>query len=182
MNRIAIMVALLGLPSVAFAGGFEFPGNGTEALGRGATFTAKADSPLALDYNVGGLAKQRGTRLLFDSNLVFQTFEFSRAGNYPIESGPSGMLSYSGQPFPKVSNQAGPFYAPFLGITTDFNRFDRWTFAFGVYGPSAFGNKHWGATVSSPAGDIPAPQRYDVVQADLLTFFPTFAAAVRATR
>jgi hypothetical protein len=183
MNRIAILVALLGLPSVAFAGGFEFPDNGTEALGRGATFTAKADSPLALQYNIAGLAKQRGTRLLFDSNLVFQTFDFTRAGNYPTENGMNGMpLSYSGMPFPKNTNHAGPFYAPFLGLTTDFNYFDRWTFGFGVYGPSAFGNKHWGATVSSPAGDIPAPQRYDVVQADLLTFFPTFAAAVRATR
>ena len=68
---------------MAFAGGFEFPGNGTEALGRGAAFTAKADSPLALDYNVGGLAKQRGTRLLFDSNLVIQDFEFSARRQLP---------------------------------------------------------------------------------------------------
>ena len=60
---------MLGLPTVAFAGGFEFPDNGTEALGRGGAFTAKADSPLAIEYNIGGLAKQRGTKLLFDSNL-----------------------------------------------------------------------------------------------------------------
>lgn len=182
MKRIAIVLALVGLPTAAFAGGFEFPDNGTEALGRGATFTAKADSPLAIEYNVAGLAKQRGTKLLFDSNLVFQDFTFQRAGGYPIESGPSGMLSYSGQPFPKVSNQAGPFYAPFLGLTTDFNKFDRWTFAFGVFGPSAFGNKVWGATVQLPTGQAPSPQRYDVVQANLLTFFPTLAAAVRVTK
>ena len=37
---------MLALPSAAFAGGFEFPDNGTEALGRGGAFTAKADSPL----------------------------------------------------------------------------------------------------------------------------------------
>ena len=182
MKRIALVLALTALPTAAFAGGFEFPDNGTEALGRGATFTAKADSPLAIEYNLAGLATQRGTRLLFDSNLVFQDFTFQRAGGYPIESGPSGMLSYSGQPYPKVSNTAGSFYAPFIGITTDFNYFDRWTFAFGVYGPSAFGNKSWGATVQLPTGSAPAPQRYDVVQANLLTFFPTFAAAVRLNK
>jgi long-subunit fatty acid transport protein len=183
MKRSAFVLALLALPTAAFAGGFEFPGNGTEALGRGAAFTAKADSPLALDYNVGGLAKQRGTRLLFDSNLVFQNFSFQRAGSYPVENDMAGNpLPYSGQPYPKMTNQAGPFYAPFLGLTTDFNKFDRWTFAFGVYGPSAMGNKVWGATTTLPNGTAaPAPQRYDVVQANLLTFFPTFAAAVRAT-
>lgn len=187
MKRIAILLTMVGLPGVAFAGGFEFPDNGTEALGRGATFTAKADSPLALQYNIGGLAKQRGTKLLFDSNLVIQDYEFSRAGNYPVENAPmtTTPLPWSGQPYPKVQNNAGPFYAPFLGLTTDFNYFDRWTFGFGVFGPSAFGNKEWGATVTSAkTGNVawPAPQRYDVVKANLLTFFPTFAAAVRITR
>jgi long-subunit fatty acid transport protein len=183
MKRIAIFLALTALPTAAFAGGFTFPDNGTEALGRGGAFTAKADSPLALDYNVAGLAKQRGTHLLFDSNLVMQDFTFQRAGNYPVENAPGTMtpLPYSGQPYPKVSNTSGPFYAPFLGLSTDFNRFDRWTFAFGVYGPSAFGNKVWGTTTTVNGQSAPAPQRYDVVQANLLTFFPTFAAAVRAT-
>jgi long-subunit fatty acid transport protein len=93
-------------------------------------------------------------------------------------------LAYSGMPYPKTQNNAGPFFAPFIGLTTDFNYFDRWTFAAGVFGPSAFGNKHWGTTVPAPNGQgtWPAPQRYDVVNADLLTFFPTLAAAVRATK
>ncbi|MCU1281217.1 MAG: Long-chain fatty acid transport protein, partial [bacterium] len=48
---------------------------------------------------------------------------------------------------------------------------------------SAFGNKEWGATVKLPSGaDAPAPQRYDIVKANLLSFFPTLAAAVRATK
>src|SRR5947199_10365204 len=121
MKRIAIVLAVLGSPAAAFAGGFELPGNGPEALGRGAAFTAKADSPLALDYNVAGLAKQRGTKLLFDGNLVIQDYEFTRAGSYPVENGPGGMpLPYSGMPYPKNQNHAGPFLGPFLGLTTDF--------------------------------------------------------------
>jgi long-subunit fatty acid transport protein len=182
MKRIALFayaLAVCGLPTAAFAGGFEFPGNGTEALGRGATFTAKADSPLALEYNLGGLAKQRGTRVLFDSNLTFQTYEFTRAGVYP--DSPMD-VPYGGKPFPKVQNNEGAFYAPFFGIATDFGKLDRWTFAFGVFGPSAFGKKSWGTVVHTASGDVPAPQRYDITQADLLEFFPTFAAAVRVTK
>jgi Outer membrane protein transport protein (OMPP1/FadL/TodX) len=182
MKRIALFglaLATFGMPTAAFAGGFEFPDNGTEALGRGGTFTAKADSPLAVQYNLGGLAKQRGTRLLFDSNLVFQTYEFQRAGVYP--DSPSD-VPYGGMPYPKVHNTVGTFYAPFLGLTTDFNYFRRWTFAFGVFGPSAFGHKEWGVSVPGTTGAVPAPQRYDITSANLLEFFPTLAASVRVTK
>ena len=106
--------------------------------------------------------------------LVVPDFEFTARRQLPRRERAERLaLPWSGQPFPKVSNQAGPFYAPFLGLTTDFNYFDRWTFGFGVYGPSAFGNKVWGTTVHTAQGDFPSPQRYDVVQANLLTFFPT---------
>ncbi|MDB4968676.1 MAG: hypothetical protein JWN44_4365 [Myxococcales bacterium] len=178
----AVLVSLIALPSlasVAFAGGFEFPANGTEALGRGGAFTAKADSPLALEYNLGGLARQRGTKLLFDSNLVFNTYEFTRAGTYP--DSPSD-VPYGGMPFPKVSNTGGVFYAPFIGLTTDFNKFDRWTFAFGVFGPSSVGNRTYGTVQKTAIGDVPSPQRYDIVTANLLIAYPTFAASVRATK
>ena len=178
MKRVIAVALAVGLPSVVWAGGFEFPDNGTEALGRGGAFTAKADSPLAIQYNLGGLARQRGTKLLFDSNLVFNTYEFTRAGTYPDSPADH---PYGGMPFPKVSNTGGAFYAPFLGLTTDFNKFDRWTFAVGVFGPSSVGNKVYGNVAHSAAGDVPAPQRYDVVSANLLLFFPTLAASVRVT-
>lgn len=42
---------------------------GAEALGRGGAFVAKADSPLALEYNVAGLAQLRGTQVLLDASL-----------------------------------------------------------------------------------------------------------------
>ena len=85
-KQIALVLAAAAaaaIPSAAYAGGFDFPDNGTEALGRGGAFTAKADDPTAIEYNIAGLAQQRGWRLLFDSNLVFNTYTFQRAGSYP---------------------------------------------------------------------------------------------------
>jgi long-chain fatty acid transport protein len=176
-------VALL-FPSLAWAGGFELLGNGTEALGRGAAFTAKADDATALEYNIAGFAKQRGTRMLLDANILFHTYEFTRAGSYPLENVPPGEMgsAYAGQPFPKVQNNAGVFFAPFFGISTDFGKLDRWTFAIGAFGPSSVGSRDYGTTVKTSTGELPAPSRYDLVSTNLLIVFPTLAASYRVTK
>jgi long-chain fatty acid transport protein len=183
MKKLVLSSSLL-ISSFAWAGGFEFPDNGTEALGRGGAFTAKADDPTAIQYNMAGLATQRGTKLLLDGNLVFHTYDFQRFGTYPSEDVPPGEMGSgaAGLPFPSVSQQGGPFFAPFLGITTDFGKLDRWTFAIGVYGPSAYGQRQFPTTVQGSGMTLPAPSRYDLVQANLLIVFPTLAAAVRATK
>jgi long-subunit fatty acid transport protein len=169
MKRLALLMLVVGIPSLARAGGLEFPGNGTEALGRGAAFTAKADDATAFDYNVAGFAGQRGTRLLFDSNLLWNDYTFQRSGLDPN----------NGMPFAKVSNSYGIFYAPFLGVSTDFGKLDRWTFALGLFGPSSVGARTYPTTVN---GNVAAPQRYDVTHLNTLIVFPTLAAAFRATR
>jgi long-chain fatty acid transport protein len=179
-----LLVSSLFVSSLAYAGGYTFPDNGTEALGRGAAFTAKADDATALEYNVAGLATQRGTRLLLDANLAFHTYEFQRSGSYPMEDVPPGEMGsgVAGLPFPKVSNLSGPQFAPFLGVTTDFGKFERWTFAIGVFAPSSYGQRNFGTTVQANGMTLPAPSRYDLVQTNLLIVLPTIAAAVRATK
>ena len=162
-------------PSRAYAGGFEIPDNGTQALGRGAAFTAKADDGTALQYNVAGLAQQRGTRLLVDANVWLSSYTFQRAGAYPDD--PSNPLTpWGGKPFPAVNDQGGAFLAPFAALSTDFGYFERWTFAVGVFGPSSVGNR----TYPYSLGFAPSPARYDIVQNNALVAFPTAAAAVRA--
>lgn len=174
-----LVVALV--PQVALAGGFEVPDNTAEALGRAGAFTAKADNAGALQYNVAGLARQRGTRLLLDSNIILHDYEFTRAGVYPGDpNDPTNPVPYGGQPFPTVRNQGGPQLGPFLGVSTDFGIFDRWTFAIGVFGPSAYGRRNYGG--ATLADGRPNPARYDVLKADLLVVYPTLAAAVRATK
>jgi long-subunit fatty acid transport protein len=179
------LVVLL-FPSVALAGGFEFPDNTTEALGRGGAFTAKADSPAALQYNIAGLARQRGTSTLLDINIVLHDREFTRLGNYGGDPN-DPMTPWAGQPYPTVRNVGAPQIAPFLGITTDFGKLDRWTFGIGIFGPSSYGHRDYGGatvTINTPRGDVdaPNPSRYDVMRANLLLIFPTLAAAVRVTK
>src|SRR5256885_9835175 len=130
---------LLLLAATAGAGGVELPGTGTEALGRGAAFTAKTDDGTAVEYNVAGLARQRGTRLLLDGSLIFAELDFQRAGGYP-DSPSNPATPWGGKPFPKVQNQGGPFFAPLFALSTDFGVLHRWTFALALYGPSSVGN------------------------------------------
>jgi long-subunit fatty acid transport protein len=166
---------LMALTRVVYAGGFEFPDNGTEALGRGGAFTAKASDGTALEYNIAGLATQRGTRLMGDLNLVFSTYTLQRPGTYP--GMPSAAQPWAGQPYPLVQNTGGVFAAPFVALSSDFG-LDRWTFAVGVFGPSSVGNRTYPLSI----GGSPSPARYDVVQALPLLVLPTVAAAVRVTR
>lgn len=164
------LTALGAYPQAARGGGYESGANGTEALGRGGAFTAKADSPLALEYNVAGFGQQRGTRMLFDNNLFFSQLSFQRAGGD------------AAGPYAEVSDHATqPFYAPYFGLSTDFGFFNRWTFAIGAFGPSSIGRRSYGVFASTGPGRG-AASRYDVVATDLLIVQPTFAVAVHPHR
>src|SRR6476660_4835682 len=142
MQRFALLVRFFSFSSVAFAGGFEMLDNNTEAMSRGGGLTAKADDASAVEFNIAGLARQRGTSSLLSGNLVFHTYEFQRSGTYPTSSIGVDGSDISGMAFPKIANTGAPFFAPFLSIATDFNKLDRWTFAFSVFGPSAYGQRH----------------------------------------
>lgn len=178
MKRFALLVSFFSFSSVAFAGGFEMLDNNTEAMSRGGAFTAKADDASAVEFNVAGLARQRGTSTLLSGNLVFHTFEFQRSGTYPMGSLGADGTDISGMAYPKIANSGAPFFAPFFSIATDFNKLDRWTFAFAVYGPSAYGQRHF----ANPVGNLPGPGRYDITDENLLIVFPTLAAAYRVTK
>ncbi|HEX8791650.1 MAG TPA: outer membrane protein transport protein [Polyangiaceae bacterium] len=168
---VALTIALLS-PS-ARAGGFEIPDNGTEALGRGGAFVAKADDPTAIQYNPAGLAQQRGTRVLLDGHFVLSSYSFQRSGVYP--DNPSDPKTPWGRsPFPKVQDTGGPFFAPFLAVTSDFN-LDWLTAAVGVFGPSGVGSRTYPLGVEG----APSPSRYDVVQENSLIALPTAAVGVK---
>jgi long-subunit fatty acid transport protein len=175
VQGVLVVAMALSSASVARAGGFETPDNGTEALGRGAAFTAKASDGTALTYNVAGLAEQRGTRVLIDGKVSVNNYSFARDGVYPDAR--TGQTPWGNSFFPTVSNQGGAFFAPFVAISTDFGYFDRLTFAVGAFGPSGVGNPTYPIGVNGE----PSPARYDVVQATSTIVLPTVAAAYRVT-
>jgi long-chain fatty acid transport protein len=176
IGAIALVFACPPLVRTARAGGFEHPDNGTEALGRGAAFTAKADDPTALLYNVAGLARQRGTKILFNANLSFSEYQFSRAGTYPDD--PNDPLTpWGGRFFPTVRNTGGAFFGPMLAVTSDFGVFDRLTFGLGIFGPSSIGSRTYPLGIDGQ----PSPARYDTVQVKPRVLFPSLAAAYRIT-
>lgn len=161
--------------SRALAGGFEQPDHGAQALGRGGAFTAKADDPTAVHYNVAGLARQRGTKLFVSGSLIFNSYEFQRSGVYPDNSNDPA-TPWGGQPFPLVKNTAGPALSPYFAVTSDLG-FDRFTGALAVYGPSTAGNRTFPLGIENK----PSPARYDFIQSRSLLMFPTAAAAYRLT-
>ena len=183
MKRVSLTIAsglalAASCPTGARAGGFEEPGIGVEAMGRGGAFAAKADDGTALEYNIAGLARQRGTRVQLDAKLSIDHFQFERSGSYSGTKDSDASQPWLGQAYPKLqSNPIG--LAPFIAVSTDFNHFDRWTFAIGLNTPSsAAANRQWPKTVN---GGWPAPNRYDATGVNLLVVYPMLAAAVRVT-
>jgi long-chain fatty acid transport protein len=169
-----LALAVLATPRTAGAGGFEMPGNGSEALGRGAAFVAKADDPTAIEYNPAGLASQRGTRLLLDGHVIASSYGFQRYGAFP-DSGSNPKTPWGGSAYPRVSDTSGPFFAPFVAASSDLGMFDWMTFAVGVFGPSGVGNRTYPLGVAG----APAASRYDVVQSNSIVALPTAAVGIK---
>lgn len=162
---LALVLACLLAGSEALAGGFEFPDNGVVALGRGGAFAARADDLTAIYFNPAGLAGQRGTRLLFNTNFPRQTLTFTRAG-----------VAGDGTAYAPVSNEAGFFTgdakigAPILAVASDFGLEDV-TFAIGAYGPSAYGTSRYPES---------GPQRFALIDMDLALLFYNLSVGWRA--
>lgn len=156
------------------AGGFDIPDHGTQALGRGGAFVAKADDGTAIYYNPAGLARQRGTKLLANANVYFSSFSFQRAGRFPGDS-TDGETPWAGSPFPKVANEGGAYVAPFAALSTDFGTFDRFTAAVGIFGRPSVGNR----TFPFGVDNAPSAARYDFVQSRSSYLYPTVSAAYR---
>jgi long-chain fatty acid transport protein len=173
----ALVTAALLVCPLARAGGIdELPDHGAQALGRGATFTAKADDASALYYNVAGIARQRGTKLQISANLHFNTFYFARAGRYPDDPA-NPETPWGGQPFPVVRDQNTSVMIPMVAMTTDLGIFDRLTFGAGIFAPAATGR-----TFPLGVRGMPSPARYDFVQSNGAVFYPTLGAAYRVTK
>jgi len=159
MVTVAGTLAIVVQAKSARAGGFDIPDLGTEALGRGGAFTAKANDVTAIHHNVGGLAQQRGTHALFNSNVSRSSMSFQREGAY-ADSPNNAATPWGGRPYPEVTNQGGAVFLPFIGVTSDFG-LDWMTVALSTHAPpaAAFAGRYFPLSVNG----APSPARYDAV-------------------
>lgn len=155
-------LAWAGTLGTARAGGFEIPDTGARAAGRGGAFTVGASDLTALHYNPGALAKFRGTTFLYNHSLVFHNTRFQRA---PLSD---AWGADAGTEFPEASNGERLFpLGLFAVLATDFG-LENWTFAAGVYGPSAVGKHNYPAY---------GPQSFMLTNMDIVMAYYTLGAA-----
>lgn len=162
-HALSLGIAFTGViaSGSAHAGGFEIPDTGARAAGRGGAMVAGADDLTALHYNPGALARQRGTNFLYNHNLIFHRASFTRA---PLTAEVWG----EDRSFDRVEDRRKVFpLGLFAVVSSDFG-LRNWTFAAGVYGPSAVG-RH----------DYPAygAQSFQLTRMDVLMAYYSVAAA-----
>lgn len=194
--RRGLFVASFGLSALllstsrdARANGLEVGENGTEVMGRGGAWTARADNALAAALNPAGLAGQ-ATNVVVNANFTWQSECFQRAGSYPNGGNFSGTGysdAYYDKAYPEVCKknglgdinvipQIGFTYAvtPKLGIGI----LPLWT-------PSGTGkaifpddsldpSTHRGDVVTSDGTPAPAPQRFMLLNKNSIIVMPTF--------
>jgi long-chain fatty acid transport protein len=190
-SRLALGVSsaalVLTAAGAASANGFEIPENGTEVMARGGAWTAKADSPLAMQLNPAGLAGQKRA-LLVNSNFTWQKLCYQRTGKYGDVSTSRANTAfiggdYSGDAYPEVCKHNGlgdVNVVPQIIFTTPIN--DRVNFAAGIVTPSGTGKAEWDDRVTTANGHLaPSPQRYMLLRAETIILYPTLSVGAAIT-
>jgi hypothetical protein len=172
--RIFAFASTAGLVFVAHNAGAtnitEFPDNGSEQMGRGGAWVARASDPLAAFYNPAGLAGQQ-TRLTLQANINIQKTCFTRlkAANDATPDTFGGQSVPPGGTFGKVCSDATPFPNPQLAFA--YRLSDRVGLGIAVLGPSAAGNQNW-------TDDPAAPNRYLLINGKAVLLTPTLGVGV----
>ena len=162
---VALAVALSTLAGTggqrAWAGGFEYPDNGTRAVGRGGAVAVGVNDLTAIHYNPGALARLGGSRLMWHHNLAFHDMRFNRA---PV----TGFGKDAGTEF-DAADESSDLFAKggFVAAASDFG-LDDFMFAFGVYGPSSIGRLDY-----TDYG----PQSFMLTEMDVLVLYYSLSAA-----
>lgn len=200
---VTVAAAAALLPSTALAGGIEVPDLGTEALGRGSAFVAKADNLSAFYYNPAGLSKTKGINVLVSANLINMNADFSRRGSDewkclpgadamcdpdtafsgrvfdpmfdPSTANPADRgTTASGDPFGTVSNKSLISPVPVVVLQWgDVGKVDGLAIAAGLIPPSAQG---------FPDYDKEGAQRYALRSAEALLVYPGVGVSYRVNR
>lgn len=151
----------------------EFPDSGSEQMGRGGAWVARATDPLATFFNPAGLAWQP-TKLTLQANIIFHHTCFSRIkSNLDTSSDP---LEQADGNFPRVCNDIAPFPNPQLAFT--YRLTDRIGLGLAVMGPNAAGKSNWPEFIDTPSGPQASPNRFLLSKSNGLVVFPQVGIGV----
>ncbi len=159
----------------------QFPELGTQNLGRGGAWVARATGPLATFYNPAGLAGQL-TGVSVDVALSFTSVCFERAGQGSRLSDSAG----EGVPYPgEVCSEGGPEVLPALGAV--YRLSDTLGLGLSVMPPSLYGSRTFPETVSGTnavgfAAEVPAPSRYLLIESSGVALNTTLSVGYEITR
>ncbi|MDY0060854.1 MAG: outer membrane protein transport protein [Myxococcota bacterium] len=167
-RALLLLVASSLLGGTAGAAGFDLPILGPVAAGRGGAVTAGTADLTAVDANPALLFRVEGTDTLVVWGPIFNQLRYRRLPLYDWTWASSTQAPPTVQ-YPQIGNQTGAFPLGnlFVGAASDFGLAD-WTFAVAAYGPAAEGNNNFPAD---------GPQRYMIVQREVMAAFYSFSAA-----
>ena len=151
----------------------EFPDNGSEQMGRGGAWVARASDPLATQYNPAGLAGQP-TRLTLQVSLPFAQTCFHRLRDtaHGDSTADNVLLESDGLHYPKVCDDTGTFPVPNLGLTIRAHK--RLGIGILVNAPSGAASQAWPEFSTATSGaQYPAPERYLATYTNAFFLTPT---------
>jgi long-subunit fatty acid transport protein len=183
--RELTVLGILGVASVAEAGGLLLPGTGAISTSRAGAAVASADDGEALALNPAGLAKAKGTTITATTAIIGYSMEFTRRGTYDAIA--SEDVPYEGQAFPTIKNDPdlplgiGSYQpVPVIAIVSDLGgRIPNLHVAAGLYAPNAYpfrdmtGDYQFNGDFNAP----PPPTRYDVMKQEAAIIAPSLGVA-----
>lgn len=186
--RATVLAAALAA-TAAHASGFYFGDNGAKATMQGGAFAGQADDMTAIMYNPAGLANMAGFNFLVDASLLNHDVSYTRLDNgFDVNNPPAS-------PANTVTNTAGLFFLPFIGASYGINLGSRrLTIGLGVYGPPSVGRYQYAEPNYKKTADASgklvyeqtpkkfAPNRYQLINNDIIVLYPTLALAFEIHR
>lgn len=168
---LLFFVSLFAVSGTTFASGVtETPDNGSEQMGRGGAWIARASDPLATLFNPAGLAGQP-SRITIQANLLVDHTCFTRLRSASDTTADLSLVDGTGH-YPRVCNDIQAVPNPQFAITWRVT--DRLGLGFAVAGPSAPADKKFPEFITDNAGQpVAQPGRYLLLKQSGVIVFPT---------
>lgn len=172
---------LLGSAGASLASsGIDSPENGVVQIGRGSTFVARADDPLAASFNPAALPLQKsGVHVGAHLMLMNRCIKRLGADGQPVS--PGGGIpgpGAPGGPAAEVCADISPFPNP--QIAANFRLTQKLAVGLSIMGPHGVGKMVWPETIPYTnsvglAVGQPTPARFLLVESDSLILNPTLS-------